>query len=131
MLRQLLTDQRGMIHSVDYLFLTCIVAIGGVVGIVAFRDQLSQEAADVGTAIDFLDQSFVYVVPGEGYDPDVPFDPNNPHGYNVSAYVNTSDIPANQNAIDRNQLRFQSLERLANFAEAKTVLKTKPKSDSR
>ncbi|MEW4489403.1 hypothetical protein AB1L42_15075 [Thalassoglobus sp. JC818] len=131
MLRQLLTDQRGMVHSLDYLFLTCVIAIGGVVGVVAFRDQLAQEAVDVGTAIDVLDQSFVYVVPGEGYDPDVPFNPENPQGYKVSSYVNTSDIPANQSAIDRNQLQFQSFERLGFFAESKTVVKSKPKSDSR
>ena len=131
MLRQLLNDQRGMIHSVDYLFLTCIVAIGGVVGVVAFRDQLAQEAADVGTAIDFLDQSFVYVVPGEGYDPDVPFDPHNPQGYKVSSYTNTNDIPAGQNVTHQNQLQFQSLDRVANFAESKSVVKSKPKSDSR
>ena len=86
MWKRLLDDDCGMINSVDYLFMTCVVAIAGLVGVATFRDQLSQEAGDVGLAIDQLDQTYIYVVPGVGYDPNVPFDPNNPVGYKVSEF---------------------------------------------
>lgn len=99
MLTKLLRDDRGIINSVDYLFMTCVVAIATLVGVATLRDQLAQEAADVALAVDQLDQSFVYVVPGVGYDPTVPFDPNNPVGYSVAEFddpdANNPDDPAN------------------------------------
>ena len=99
MLKKLFRDERGIINSVDYLFMTCVVAIAGLVGVATLRDQVAQEAADVGLAVDQLDQSFLYVVPGVGYDPDVPFDPNNPVGYYVAEFndpdANNPDGPPN------------------------------------
>ena len=71
-----------------------ILAIGGIVGLATFRDQVAQELADVGVALETLDQSYYVAVPGAGYDPMVPFDinlyPGDSQGYTVSSY---EDVP--------------------------------------
>ena len=119
MLKRLFTDDRGLIHSADYLFLTCVVAIGGLVGVATFRDNVSQEAADVGLAVDQLDQSFTYVVPGAGYDPTVPFDPNNPVGYKVSTFA---DPDATNPDNPTNPLSFQQVGSIVVPGEAGTFV---------
>lgn len=66
LLFKLLNDDRGVIHSSEYIILTTIIAIGIIVGLSTFREQLVQEYGDTGLAIERLDQSFIYSVPGSG-----------------------------------------------------------------
>ena len=54
-------DQAGA--SVVSLFLiTAIVAIGGLVGLVAVRDNIVQQFGDVAVGLDNLSQSFSYEI---------------------------------------------------------------------
>lgn len=85
MFRELLKDECGNIHSTEYILMIVLLAIGGVVGLATLRDQVAQELVDVGVAMDQLDQSYSYAVPGMGYDPNVP----PPTGYIVSSYNDT------------------------------------------
>lgn len=76
-----------------------ILAIGGIVGLATFRDQVAQELADVGVALETLDQSYYVAVPGTGYDPMIPFDigmhtPGDSlsQGYTVSRYEDVATV---------------------------------------
>jgi Flp pilus assembly pilin Flp len=56
--RRFWRDERGNVSVSSMLLLVVIVAIGAVVGLNTFRDQLVQQFGDVATALDHLDQSF-------------------------------------------------------------------------
>ena len=93
MLKSLIHNEDGYVQSTEFLLLILIVGFGAIVGLTTFRDQMTQELADTGVALEQLDQSYTYVVPGMGYDPSVPFDPMMPVGYTVSAYDDTAFAP--------------------------------------
>lgn len=93
LLFELLKDDRGVVYSSEYIIMTTIIGIGIIVGITTFRDQLVQEFGDAGVALEQLDQSYIYVVPGPGYDPSVPFDPMMPVGFTVSTYDDNAVPP--------------------------------------
>ena len=50
--------ERGEVYSASAILLTTILAIGGVVGLTAFRDQVTQELGDFSAALTHLDQSY-------------------------------------------------------------------------
>ena len=72
--KKLLQNEHGSIHSTEYILLIVLLAIGGIVGLATLRDQVTQELADAGVALETLDQSYFAAVPGMGYSPMVPFD---------------------------------------------------------
>lgn len=55
-------DEAGGTEFAALMFVTAIVAIGGVVGLVQIRDQVAQEFGDVAVALDNVDQSFSYTI---------------------------------------------------------------------
>lgn len=55
-------DDRGLVISSELVFVTCIVAIGMIVGLAAYRDGLIDELADNGRAIAQLNQSYSVAV---------------------------------------------------------------------
>ena len=56
------TDSSGFVVSLDYILLTTLVAIGMIVGVVTFRDQVVQELGDISDAMESLDQSYSYTI---------------------------------------------------------------------
>ena len=61
-LRDLWRDERGSATFVELILITATVALGGIVGLVAVRDQVAQEFGDVAVSLDQLDQSFSYAI---------------------------------------------------------------------
>jgi hypothetical protein len=57
-LRVLWHDERGLIEAASQILLTVILALGAIVGLVTFRDQVVQEMGDVAVALESLDQSY-------------------------------------------------------------------------
>jgi Flp pilus assembly pilin Flp len=55
---QLWRDQRGAVSSMSFLLLVTIVALGMIVGLTTFRDQIVQELGDVGMALEAVNQSY-------------------------------------------------------------------------
>lgn len=55
---QLWHDERGNGTAVAIMLLVTIVAIGTIVGLTTFRDQVVQELGDLAAAIGSIDQSF-------------------------------------------------------------------------
>lgn len=53
-------DQSGTTSAIALILVTTIIAVGVIVGLATFRNQIIQEFGDVGVAIDSLDQSFDY-----------------------------------------------------------------------
>lgn len=51
-------DQRGDASAASLMIMVTVVALGAIVGLTTFRDQVVQEFGDLATAIDSLDQSF-------------------------------------------------------------------------
>jgi len=60
MLRTLWKDEAGFVISSELLLIVTIMVIGLIVGMVAVRDAVVQELADVAAAIGALDQSYQY-----------------------------------------------------------------------
>ncbi len=60
-------DERGAVSALSVIFVTVILAIGVLAGLVVVRDHVVQEFGDVSVGLDSLDQSFSYeiVVDGE------------------------------------------------------------------
>ena len=96
-LKELFRDESGNVQSTEYILMIVLLAIGGVVGLATLRDQVAQELADTGVAMEHLDQTYVVAVPGVGYNPAVAFNqanwvgagrPATFTGYTVSAYDN-------------------------------------------
>lgn len=50
-------DERGAVHAAMYLLLLTLVALGALVGLATYRDQVVQELGDLATALNHLDQS--------------------------------------------------------------------------
>lgn len=61
-LRRLWNDESGNASVIALLLITTIVAMGAVVGLASFRNQIVQEFGDVGVALESLDQSFAYEI---------------------------------------------------------------------
>jgi hypothetical protein len=59
-LTRLWTDESGFVISSELLIIVTITVIGLIVGMVAVRDAVVQELADVAAAIGALDQSYQY-----------------------------------------------------------------------
>ncbi len=59
-LKCLWRDQQGFVASTELILLTVVLAIGVMVGLVTFRDQVVQEFGDMATAIGRLNQSYSY-----------------------------------------------------------------------
>ena len=57
---KLLRDERGSVAAMSTLFLTVMLGLGVLGGLVVVRDHLVQEFGDFGVALDNLDQSFLY-----------------------------------------------------------------------
>jgi hypothetical protein len=55
---RLVRDEGGAISALGMLLLTTIVALGAIVGLATFRDQVVQELGDVALALQNLNQSF-------------------------------------------------------------------------
>ena len=55
-------DDRGTASIVSLIFITAIVAMGAIVGLVVLRNQVVQEFGDMAVALDQLDQSFSYTI---------------------------------------------------------------------
>ena len=60
--KRLWNDDRGGVDFISLIFVTAIVAMAGVVGLVQIRDQVTQEFGDAAVALDNLDQSFSYTI---------------------------------------------------------------------
>lgn len=56
--RRFWSCERGEVYSASVILLTTVIAIGGVVGLTAYRDQLVQELGDLAAALTHLDQSY-------------------------------------------------------------------------
>ena len=57
---RLIRDERGSVAAMSTLFLTVMLGLGVIGGLVVVRDHLVQEFGDFGVALDNLDQSFLY-----------------------------------------------------------------------
>lgn len=55
-------DDRGSADIFALILATAVVGIGGMVGLVQIRDQVSQELGDIAVALDNVDQSFSYTI---------------------------------------------------------------------
>ena len=60
LLKQIWRDERAFVASIDLIFIAVIVALGTIVGLTTFRDQVVQEFGDLATAIGRLNQSYEY-----------------------------------------------------------------------
>ena len=65
-LLRLWRDDRGTASIVSLIFITSIVAMGAIVGLVVLRNQVVQEFGDVAVALDQLNQSFSYTIRVDG-----------------------------------------------------------------
>lgn len=59
---QLWRDERGLVLSMELVFVTAIVAIGMIVGLAAYRDGVVDELADNARAVQALNQSYAVTV---------------------------------------------------------------------
>lgn len=76
--QRLWRDERGNTTVAAMMMLIVIVALGALVGLVTFRDQVVQQFGDLATAIDNIDQSFYAGSLGSYADPGPTFtDPPN------------------------------------------------------
>ncbi|MEC8801220.1 MAG: hypothetical protein VXX55_10700 [Planctomycetota bacterium] len=57
---RLIRDERGSVAAMSTPFLTVMLGLGVIGGLVVVRDHLVQEFGDFGVALDNLDQSFLY-----------------------------------------------------------------------
>lgn len=84
-------DESGSLQSTEYILMMVMLGIGVIVGLVTVRDQLVQELADAGVALEHVDQSFFIAVPGAGFDPNVPFNyPDPTPGWEIREFDNTA-----------------------------------------
>lgn len=60
MLTQLWNDETGAIVTLELVLVTTILGIGVITGLSSLRDAVITELADVGGAISWMDQSYVY-----------------------------------------------------------------------
>lgn len=64
--KRFLRDQSGAVSSLSTIFLTVVLALGVIVGLVCVRDQIVQEYGDMSVGLDSLDQSFSYQIVVDG-----------------------------------------------------------------
>lgn len=64
--QRLRQDEHGGTEFVAMMFVTAVVAMGGIVGLAQIRDQVTQELGDVSVALDNVDQSFAYTISVDG-----------------------------------------------------------------
>ena len=62
LIARLARDERGSVAAMSTIFLTVILGLGVLGGLVIVRDHLVQEFGDFGVALDSLDQSFSYEI---------------------------------------------------------------------
>ena len=55
---RLVRDECGAVSALGMLLLTTIVALGAIVGLATFRDQVVQELGDVSLALQNLNQTY-------------------------------------------------------------------------
>lgn len=59
-MNRLWTEEAGFIISTELMIIATVLVLGILVGLVAIREQLVQELADVAEAISEFNQSFTY-----------------------------------------------------------------------
>jgi hypothetical protein len=59
-MKRLWNDEAGFIVSMELMIVATVVVLGMLVGLVAIREQLVQELADVAEAISEFNQSYSY-----------------------------------------------------------------------
>jgi hypothetical protein len=59
---RLTRDERGSVAAMSTIFLTVLLGLGVLGGLVIVRDHLVQEFGDFGVALNNLDQSFSYEI---------------------------------------------------------------------
>ena len=62
LLKSLWRDDRAGASVISLFLITAIVAMGGIVGLVAVRDNIVQQFGDVAVGLDNLSQSFSYTI---------------------------------------------------------------------
>ena len=60
MLKKLWNDEAGAIVSLEIVLVGTILGIGVITGLTSLRDAVITELADLGGAIAWLDQSYIY-----------------------------------------------------------------------
>ncbi|MHC4879807.1 MAG: hypothetical protein ACYTGL_25420 [Planctomycetota bacterium] len=66
--RKLWADEAGIVVSTELLLIVLILVLGLIAGMASLRDQVAQELADLGNAINHLDGS--YEIIGNEYTPE-------------------------------------------------------------
>lgn len=67
LLKQLWSDEAGLVVSAELVFVTSILSIGMIVGISAARDGVTSELADIGDAVTEYNQGYsVSAIRGHG-----------------------------------------------------------------
>jgi hypothetical protein len=59
-MQRLWRDERGFSAPVGLILVTTLVALGALVGLAHYRDQITQQFGDAAVALDHLDHSFSY-----------------------------------------------------------------------
>jgi len=59
-LKRLWNDEGGAIISIELVLVGTVLLLGLIVGLSALRDSVNNELADVGGAVDELNQSYIY-----------------------------------------------------------------------
>lgn len=96
-LNQLFNDESGSVQSTEYILMVTILAIGILVGLTTYRDQMVTEFADIGSALESVDQSFVFGVPNADYDGTQVFSTAGGDvqaGFDVMRFNDSSVLPA-------------------------------------
>jgi len=60
MFTRLWNDETGSILSIEIILVGTVLGIGVITGLTSLRDAIITELADVGAAVSWLDQSYVY-----------------------------------------------------------------------
>ena len=58
-LKRLWRDEAGVTYTIEIILVATVVSLGLIVGMSALRDSVNNELADVGSAIDELNQTYV------------------------------------------------------------------------
>lgn len=80
-IQKLRADVSGEINAMGYFLLVTVVAIGAIVGLATFRDQIVQEFGDIAVGMESLDQSYSFTI-----------------GTETSEYEDTNDLTDPQDA---------------------------------
>lgn len=70
-LKKIWNDERGFVNSAELVLLATITVIGLIVGLIAFRDSVTQELGDTASAVGELNQSYaIFVGNSDNTDPE-------------------------------------------------------------